>query len=526
MFIEYAAKGRSTREKELIDSRARAHAAKHAWSSKLRGLRRSTGPQRRLDRTGEAESQKSESSTTTPAATPSGSISITADQSPQQALSQISRSEASLTPEENWQFAQALFGAVASPVNSYPVPLDNNKIRSIEYFPKLWSRWAADVIPNHEDREAATQVAVRSIVQRCLTDELHMNAFMSYVLQRAPNVDATKVTLTQNAVKALVELRARIEGGMATLEEVVWPIIFLAHYELFGSQTVWAGRAHLKAIVELGGMEYLDEVTKVYLRRLDRGWWSDYPSIFTKPNSPRPAWEPLISGNVTDNAGTGFLGHADILGTTLARLLPFVIDAVRAGIRCKELWAQGSEDSVMQNKVIRRCQDLMDALREQLPAKSERTACIYPSMIWLQYMTWAMRDLLTKASSAVAAYRNITSHAHPNLLRCVEQSSQCYELLLWAAMVGITTASDTNDRARYARRALILASIADVFDLKACLEKFVWFEECPIIDRELICAACDEAVRSDSTLATSWWLATRAVLLSSPSPAIAMLDPV
>ena len=511
MFIEYTGEGRSTREKELLHSKVRAHAARWAYQKSL--LKPGNVQGKKLG-TRRAAAKDEDFKTATGrsvhhAFRPESVVSIPIDHrkrrlnSPEQFLSQ----------QDLWLFNHDMFGRATSPPQSYSVYLDGNRLRAIEYFPELWSRWAADVIPHRADRQAATDLAVTRIVQRCLTDELHMMAFISYVLQRAPTVEVSQVFLLQTAGKALSELRSRIEGGKASLEEVVWPIIFLAHYELFGSKSVGAGRAHLKAVVELGGMEYLDEVTKVYIRRMDRGWWSDYPSIFSTSNSPKPRWEKLVP-KVADDAGTGFFYHVDVLGSDLTDLLPYVVDCVRAGILCKDRVSQGSENEALQNKVIRTCQTLMDTMREWLPAESEKMACIYPAMIWLQYTTWVMRDLATKASSSVDAYRNVTSHAHPNLLRCVEQSSQAHEMLLWAAVVGIATSSDEAARIQYASRALNLARSLDIVDLRCSWRSHIWFEACAIIDYELICAAFDEAVRLDNLLATHHWEATRRLLMN------------
>jgi hypothetical protein len=395
---------------------------------------------------------------------------------------------------------------IASPIQSYPIPLDSNSFRSFEYFPELWSRWAADVIPRRADRQIATQTAVNSIVQRCLTDELHRNAFISYVLQRAPTVKISKIFLLQTAGKALADLRSRIEGGTATIEEVVWPIIFLAHYELFGSKSVGAGRAHLKAVVDLGGMEYLDEVTKVYIRRMDRGWWSDYESIFPPMQSPTAQLEKLVpeipDGDV---AGSGFLDHGGLLGFDLISIIPGVVDCVRAGILCRDLAEWGSEDEVMQNKVIRKCQALMDTLRQRLPAGHEQTACIYPAMIWLQYMTWVMRDLATQASSSVDAYRNITRHAHSNLLTSVQRSSHAPELVLWAAMFGIATSPDEAVRVQYATRVIHVAGELQTTDLRTILKKYIWFEILPIINYDVIQTAFLIAIERDPVQREPLW---------------------
>lgn len=513
IFIEYAAEGRSARDKELLDSKARAHAAR--WANQR------APPQRRKSPATNAASLrgviKDEDTIAALGRRDDQQLAPRSSVGPQ-----ASRRERSLIvleqtpkPREHWQFIEDALSRVVSPLQSYPVPIDGDRIRSVEYFPQLWSRWAADVIPNRHDREAATNIAVTDIVQRCLTDELHMNAFISYVLQRAPAANVSKTFLLQTAGKALSELRSRIEGGNASVEEVVWPIIFLAHYELFGSKSIWAGRAHLKAVVELGGMEYLDEVTKVYIRRMDRGWWSDYPSIFPPPQSAATQWElmvPVVSDN--DRAGSGFSEHADILGPDLTNILPFVVDAVRAGMLCKDRALSGFENEAMQHKVIRQCQALMDMLRQQLPTQPVKMACIYPAMIWLQYMTWVMRDLATKAGSAAGSYRNVARQAQPNMLRCVEMSSQAHEMLLWAAVVGITTSLDEASRGRYATRGLNVAESLGVVDLRNCWKKYIWFEACTIIDYGLICTAFDEAIRQDPRLATQQWETARKALLS------------
>lgn len=517
MFIAYAAEGRSTRDKELLDSKAKAHAARWAYQKSLLQRRNVQDVKHGSKRT----VTKKEDVIATPGRSahlqlvPKSTSTAIEPSNPGKRRLILPKQFPSL--DESWQFNQDMLGRLTSPpspLQSYPVNLDSNRLRSIEYFPQLWSRWAADVIPNRADRQAATDQAVKSIVQRCLTDELHMFAFISYVLQRAPGANVSKVFLLRAAGKALSELRSRIEGGNASLEEVVWPIIFLAHYELFGSKSVEAGRAHLKAVVDLGGMDYLDEVTKVYIRRMDRGWWSDYPSIFPPSPSPIPRWEklvPEISGD--DSVGSGFVDHADVLGPDLTNILPFVVDCVRAGVLCNDLVLWGSEDEVLQNKVIRKCQVLMDTLRERLPAEPEKMACIYPAMIWLQYTTWVMRDLATKASSSVEAYRNITSHAHRNLLRGVEESSQAHEMLLWAAAVGIATSSDEATRIQYASCGLTLARNLDVVDIRNSLKRYIWFDVCAIIDYGLICATLDEAVRQNPLLATQHWEKTRRALL-------------
>ena len=214
-----------------------------------------------------------------------------------------------------------------------------------------------------------------------------------------------------------------------------------------------------------------------------------------------------------DYAGSGFIHYAAILGSDLTNILPFVVDCVRAGVLCKDRVHRGSEDEALQNKVIRTCQLLMDTLREWLPAEPEKMACIYPAMIWLQYTTWVMRDLATRASSSVGAYLNVASHAQPNLLRCVEQSSQAREMLLWAAVVGITTSADETTRTQYASRVLTLARSLDVVDLRSSWKNFIWFEAFTIIDYGLICAALDEAVKQYPFLANPHWGTTRRTLL-------------
>ncbi|KAJ9617176.1 hypothetical protein H2200_000897 [Cladophialophora chaetospira] len=513
IFIEYAAEGRSARDKELLDSKARAHAAR--WANQK------APPQRRSPQGAKADTVRVSPKDRAVVAAPdrSGHRQFL----PQSAVSEPAKRrkrrpnlpEQALSTQGSWRFVQEMLGRGVSPLQSYPVQIDSNRIRSIEYFPQLWSRWAADVIPNRTEREAATNMAVTNIVQRCLTDELHMIAFISYVLQRAPAANVSKVFLLQTAGKALSELRSRIESGNASIEEVVWPIIFLAHYELFGSQSVWAGRAHLKAVVDLGGMEYLDEVTKVYIRRMDRGWWSDYPSIFPPLLSPTPRWEKMVTEISDDDfAGSGFVDHAEILGSDLTDTLPFVVDCVRAGVLCKDRVLLGSENEALQYRVIRTSQALMDTLRAMLPAEPVRMACIYPAMIWLQYMTWVMRDLATKASSSVDSYRNVARQAQPNLLRCVEQSSQAHEMLLWAAVVGIVTSRDEATRIRYATRGLNLARNVDVVDLRDSWRRYIWLDVCAIIDYGMICDAFDEAVKQDPLLATQQWERTRRALLS------------
>ena len=511
MFIEYNVKGRSTREKELLDSEAKAHAARWGFQKSAQNRRNAHG-----SRLGVVRFERKDGQNTATSSRRGQQLSPA-----QQALSKSTASrdglmiepEQLLSPYDLWQMSQDMLAKVATPVQSYPVPLDRNKLRAIEYFPELWSRWAADVIPNRNDRQVATNRAVSSIVQRCLTDELHMMSFMSYVLQRAPATGVSKVLLLQIAGKALSELRSRIESGNASLEEVVWPIIFLAHYELFGSKSVGAGRAHLKAVVDLGGMEYLDEVTKVYIRRMDRGWWSNYPSIFPQTNSPRPRLERLLPEmSNDDSAGSGFFNHADVLGTALVEMLPFAVDCVRAGVLCSERVVLGIEDEGLQNKVIRQCQTIMDRLRERLPGEPEQMACIYPVMIWLQYTTWVMRDLATKASSRVDAYRNITTHAHPVLLKCLQQSTQAPEMLLWAAAVGVATAADKASRVKYANLARGFARALDVVDLRKSWKRYMWFEDCNIIDYTLICAALDEAVRQDTQPVNQHWRTARTIL--------------
>ncbi len=512
MFIEYAPEGRDPRDKELLDSKARAHAAR--WANQKAAQQRRNVQGTKLGSTRpvlEAVTTVSERSGLHQFKfVPQSVVSEPANRRKRRPNSP----DQSLSPHEWRQFFQDMLGRVASPLQSYPVPLDSNKFRSIEYFPKLWSRWAADVIPSRADRQVATDMAVKSIVQRCLTDELHMTAFISYVLQRSPGANVSKVFLLQTAAKALSELRSRIEGGNASLEEVVWPIIFLAHFELFGSKSVVGGRAHIKAVVELGGMEYLDEVTKVYIRRMDRGWWSDYPSIFPPSHSPRPQWEKLVP-EISDGefAGSGFLDHAGILGPDLTYILPFAVDCVRAGVLCKDRVLQGSENEALQLRVIHTCQALMDILRGRLPAEPEKIACIYPVMIWLQYTTWVMRDLATKASSSVDAYRHITSHAQPNLLQSVEQSSQAHEMLLWATMVGIATSSDEAVRIQYASHGLSLATSLDAADLRTSWRKYIWFESCAIIDYGFICGAFDDAIRQNPFLETQRWETMRRALL-------------
>jgi hypothetical protein len=515
LFIEYTAKGLSAKDKGLLDSEVRAHAAR--WANRKSPLHRRNVQERKPDRIRPSRSDEEVKPASGRGRDYRFILHSTIGDSAAHRKGWLNTPEAFLNPRAYWQFNQNTIGRAVGPVQSYPVHLDGHRVHSIEYFPELWSRWAADVIPRRADRQAATDKAVTSIVQRCLTDELHMNAFISYVLQRAPAAHVSKVFLLQTAGKALSELRSRIESGTATLEEVVWPIIFLAHYELFGSKSVVAGRAHLKAVVELGGMEYLDEVTKVYIRRMDRGWWSDYPSIFPPSNAPRLQWEKLVP-EITDEgfAGSGFCEHAEILGSDLIDILPYVVDCVRAGVSCKDRVLWGSEDEVLQNRVIHQCQTLMDALRQQLPAEPEKMACIYPAMIWLQYMTWVMRDLATKAGASVGAYRNITSHAQPNLMRCVEQSTQAHEMLLWAAAVGIATSSDKAARIHYASRGLNLATSLNIIDLKNSWTKYIWFDVCAIIDYGLICAAFDEAVRQDPVLATHQWESKRRALLYGP----------
>ena len=221
---------------------------------------------------------------------------------------------------------------------------------------------------------------------------------------------------------------------------------------------------------------------------------------------PRPQWGLLVAEiSQEEFAGFGFSDHVDVLGSDLTKILTFVVDCVRAGVLCKERVVWGSEDEYLQSQVIHRCQELMDTLRERLPAEPEKEACIYPAMIWLQYTTWVMRDLATKASSSPAAYRNITSHAHPNLLGCIDQSSQAHEMLLWATLVGVATSSDEAVRTEYASRALNLARDLDVIDLRISLERYVWFEACAIIDYALICDALDEAVRQNPLLGSQQW---------------------
>lgn len=515
MFIEYAAKGRSIRDKELISSEIKAHAAR--WAHQRSLLQRRDSQETRPD--GEAADLKSDNASAAPGR--SGKYKLlprpVTGQPSTPRKRRLKSSDQSLVPHGQLQLNQIIFPSVTSPIQSYPVPLDANKLRAIEYFPQLWSRWAADVIPNRVDRQIATDSAVKTIVQRCLTDELHMAAFISYVLQRAPAAKPSKVFLLQMAGKALSELRARIESGHASLEEVVWPIIFLAHYELFGSESVVAGRAHLKAVVDLGGMKHLDEVTKVYIRRMDRGWWTDCPSIFPPSPTPRLQWDNLVPEVLDgDLTGAGFFNHADILGSELVGILPVVVDCVRAGVLCNDLVLYGSEDEVLQNKVIRRCQGLMDALREQLPAEPEKMACIYPAMIWLQYTTWIMRDLATKATSSVNAYRKITNHAHPTLLRCIERSSKAQEMLLWAAAVGIATSSDEAVRIQYASHALKLVTSFDVVNLKSSWRNYIWFEVCAIIDYELVLATLDKAVEQQPWLETQQWEALRTSMLYVP----------
>ncbi|KAK5050395.1 hypothetical protein LTR84_003676 [Exophiala bonariae] len=508
MFIEYAAKGRSTRDQELINSDIRAHAARWAYQKSL--------SQRREDQETSPGSQKAvlkrDESSINPTRTgprpllprpfPRGRATVR--------KGRVKASDQTLVPRDQASITQIILPRVNSPIQSYPVPLDGDKFRAIEYFPQLWSRWAADVIPNTQDRQVATDKAVATIVQRCLTDELHMSAFISYVLQRAPAAKPSKVFLLRMAGKALSELRSRIESGHASLEEVVWPIIFLAHYELFGSESVVAGRAHLKAVVDLGGMEYLDEVTKVYIRRMDRGWWSDHPSIFPPSPAPRPQWDKLVpETSQNDSIGAGFNNHAEVLGPELVEILPFIVDCVRAGVLCNELMLFDSEDEILQNKVIRRCQGLMDALREQLPTGPEKMACIYPAMIWLQYTTWVMRDLATKATSSVNAYRKITNHAHPTLLRCIGQGTQAQEMLLWAAAVGIATSSDEAVRIQYASHALRLAANLDLVELMSSWRSYIWFEVCAIVDYALILDALDKAMEQDSSLESQDWETSR-----------------
>lgn len=512
MFIEYAAKGRSKRDQELINSDIRSHAARWAYQKSL--------SQRQEDQDPDAGSQKAvlkrNGSGVAPARTGPRPL-LPRPFVPGRAIvrkGRVTAPEQALVPRDRAQITSNILPGVGSPIQSYPVPLDGDRIRAIEYFPQLWSRWAADVIPNCNDRQVATEKAVTSIVQRCLTDELHMSAFISYVLQRAPAAKPSKVFLLRMAGKALSELRSRIESGHASLEEVVWPIIFLAHYELFGSESVVAGRAHLKAVVDLGGMEYLDEVTKVYIRRMDRGWWSDHPSIFPPSPSPRRQWDKLVPEiSYGESIGSGFFNHTQILGAELVGILPFIVDCVRAGVLCNELMLLDTEDEVLQNKVIRRCQGLMDALREQLPAEPEKMACIYPAMIWLQYTTWVMRDLATKATSSVNAYRKITNHAHPTLLRCIAQGTQAQEMLLWAAAVGIATSSDESVRIQYASHALQLAATLDILDFMSSWRQYIWFEVCAIVDYALILDALDKAMEQESSDSTRDWAASKRAML-------------
>jgi hypothetical protein len=504
MFIEYVTEGRSTRDKELLDSKARSHAAR--WAHRRSQLtsghhdkkRKGKGDNKSSDERSVSSPENELESVRRPSLVTSSSRgSLDSKKGRSSLASPTSDAIVRRAPSQDLQYGSA----IASPVQSYPIPLDSNSFRSFEYFPELWSRWAADVIPRRADRLIATQAAVSSIVQRCLTDELHRNAFISYVLQRAPTVKISKIFLVHTAGKALADLRNRIEGGAATIQDVVWPIIFLAHYELFGSKSVGAGRAHLKAVVELGGFEYLDEVTKFYITRLDRGWWSDYESIFPPMQSPTAHLEKLVPEIPdADVAGSGFLEYRHLLGFDLISIMPAVVDCVRAGILCRDLAEWGSEDEVMQNKVIRKCQTSMDTLRQRLPAGHEQTACIYPAMIWLQYMTWVMRDLATQASSSVDAYRNITRHAHANLLRSVQQSSQAPELVLWAAMVGIATSPDEAVRVQYATCVIHVAGELQATDLRSILKKYIWFEILPIIDYSLIQAAFSVVIERDQVL--------------------------
>jgi hypothetical protein len=516
IFIAYGAQGRRIKATKQADTKVRAHAARWAYQK--------------------AQQQGPE----TESSAPNPSIAVERGyyrwrpqaivRGPPAPGDRRKRKEVAEQPplEEGWwpTFNLDRLSAGGNPLQSYPVTLDSNRFRSIEYFPQLWSRWAADLIPNRADRDAVASVSVAKIVQRCLTDELHMIAFISYVLQRAPGTKVSKVFLLQTAGKALSELRSRIESGNASLEEVIWPIIFLAHYELFGSESVGAGRAHLNAVVALGGMEYLDEVTKNYIRRMDRGWWSNYPSIFPRSDAPRQTWVKLVPNIPSEDiAGLGFTEHVEILGSDLAKLLPFAVDCVRAGVLCKERANAGSEDEALQRTVIQQCQGLMDVFRECLPAEPERMACIYPTMIWLQYTTWVMRDLATKASASVNAYRKITSHAHPNLLRCIGQSSQAQEMLLWAAAVGTATSSDESVRMQYGRFVLTLARALNIVDLQESWKKFIWFEDCAVVNVETILATLDEVVLQHPLLANQQWPAMRKALWSDGSPGPYIVSP-
>ena len=89
----------------------------------------------------------------------------------------------------------------------------------------------------------------------------------------------------------------------------------------------------------------------------------------------------------------------------------------------------------------------------------------------VEYVTWVMRDLADQANWSVDAYRGMTSDAHPNLLRCVEQSSHI-EMLLWAAVVGIATSSVEAVRTQYASRVLTLARSLDVVDLRNSWKRY------------------------------------------------------
>jgi hypothetical protein len=520
LFIEYVADGKRTaRDQELLDSSAKAHAARYAHQKrkKQQALRR---PSQSVSPVVKDESSSADSSPQARSVRLSRASSVSGPGITQP--NSIIEDSPLSTPLGTTSRRPSYFlvGASVTP-QSFPVSLDSSRFRAIEYFPELWSRWAADVIPYRAERRIATSQAVSNIVQRCLFDDLHMDTFMSYVLQRAPGTQLSKVSLLETAGKALAELRHRIESGHATLEEVVWPIIYLCHFELFGSKSVAAGRAHLKAIVDLGGMEHLDEVTKAYLRRMDRGWWSNYPSIFPRSTSPAQQWQLFLPDELNvDPSGNGFHCLLHVLGPDLLAILPYCIDVVRASVRylarlrepdkpCRTASPaqssqndspQTAEEEFLTNRIIHTCQTLMDSLRSLLPTTSTRTACIYPTMIWLQYTTWVMRDIATQAprsASSVQAYRKVTSHAHPNLLAAIRDDAtgkEARELRLWAAAVGLITCAETSVRREYAKLVLSLARKEAVPDLRGCWVRFIWFEEADLVDFGLLVGALDEIV--------------------------------
>lgn len=440
-FIAYHAPGKSVREKNLLLSSARSHAAR--ISSDRRRTRKKLveqisaehGPVSRKD---QANSQDEDG------------IELVVQQTFRRIFSPSSGSH--------------------DPFGSFPVRLDGNLTASVRMFEIIWARLGLVTVPTSADIKGAVRKSATQVIQQCMQDDLPMDAFRAAMYLRR-NVFIHRPTLpAQHAGKAIRQLRGRVETSQSIPSSLLMPILLLAWYELYHTD-LSACRSHLRVLKLLNAFETFDSYTQRFARGIDVA--SAMPDLSQPIFSDVPRQRTYLLED--RDGGKGFELHTEVLGQRLVETASYIVDETMTAEICAQLFIQKVGITPIMVRFGVRAWELPYQLLSELPASPIQEACVAALGRWLLYTPFATLESSPKLSVG-ADIVTVLHHWGRRPLDRLEISGERSELTIWIATTGMVFSFSQESFLEYALMITALACELGVSDLREVLRQYLWTE--------------------------------------------------